>query len=328
MKLKEVSKFVKEFGRDWWKWFAAFAASVLFLISIYEPADKRSKGWVLTHVRLDQGHLAVDDRVHIVLAILALVSIFVFVGVAFTSAKLFLLKKETAETSRTKDVLERTFEKTVEAADQISEQLFPSTGKVVKKVISCKQIYTLYDNGDCYFTEDMVVDAATRDLHFMSKIIGGEPEADPAEFPADIDLNIVSLTHGNSVKYLITENQPRYKSFAIFFLPVIELGANDPREVRTEYYWKGLLKKLLLKGQEGFELEVKSAVAVHEVEYQFWVKPGVGTLQCDNVGGKLPPGSETLKQASDSKGLKGWIYKAQAVPPGHITKLNLQLTRS
>jgi len=67
-----------------------------------------------------------------------------------------------------------------------------------------------------------VVAAKDRDIHFMEKIISAEDEADPVEFPDEIDLKIESKTPGRDVRYLISKNEPRSKGVVVFFLPRIK----------------------------------------------------------------------------------------------------------
>jgi hypothetical protein len=314
---------LRENLRNWWDVYLWIIVTAGALFAIYDPLDKFLEKWVKKQAGLEQAHLG-EDHVPALLSLVILIGVFCLVGAAIMLYRLARIHRNTARTARAKDLLFNTFLKTIDAADEISRGMFPSTGQTVKHVVSCKQIYTLYDNGDCYFTEDLVVDAGTADVHFMEKTIGGEDEAAPAEYPADIGLKIASLTPGREVRYLITKNQPRFKSFAIFFLPVIPLGARDHRTIRTEYYWKGLLKGLAIR-PEPIELEVKTSAPPNLIEYEFWAKPGIGELHCENVGGKPATGTDSMNPVSDGKGMKGWKYEAKKTPPGHVAKFKLEL---
>jgi hypothetical protein len=62
------------------------------------------------------------------------------------------------------------------------------------------------------------------------------------------------------------------------------------------------------------------------MEFEFWIKPGIGEVRCENIGTKLPAGNEKITEDSDNKELKGLIYKAKNVPVGHVTLLKVTLT--
>jgi hypothetical protein len=303
----------------------SLAGTAGVLYALYDPLDKHFEHWVHDHGHvIDPKNLAVDDRVHIVLTVLTLVLIFELVGLISSSLALVAVNKKKAQTS---DVLTRTFVKTVDAAALILKRMFPSAGKTVKRVIFSKQVYTLYDNGDCYATETMILEAGTQNLHFMEKKIEGTADAEAAEFPADINLSIASQTAGKDVTYLITKNEPKEKNFIIFFLPVVIQGTIDRREIISTYHWKGLLKQMLVRRFEDFELTFESVSPIPEVEFEFWAKPGVGEIDCQIVGTRLPQGNETVMPGSDPRGLTGYIYKAQNVPVGHVIELRVTLTR-
>ena len=103
---------------------------------------------------------------------------------------------------------------------------------------------------------------------------------------------------------------------------------DDKREVKTTLFWKGFMRKLTDTGEEEFNSQVKSVDPVEEIEYQFWVKPRMGKLECFHIGENLESGAETLEPAEDEKGMKGWIYRARNVPGNHWTRLRLELKKS
>lgn len=328
MSLKEdLELFWKDF-KLWVVFFGSLATTALLLWGLYDPVDKRFDTWVHAHARLDQGKLAVDDRLHVVLTLAVLALVFVFVGVSFTSVMLVHVRKAAAQTAKTRNVLKYTFDGTLEAAALISKQLFPQMSQPVKRVIYSKQIYTLFDNGDCHCTDDLVVEAGTYDLHFMTRSVEAQPKADPAPFPADIKLSMQSRTAGSEVRYLLTRNTDREKQFTVFFLPVIKAGTTDRREIRMEYYWKGMMKQLLADRFEDCDLSFESADDIPELEFEFWAKPGIGVIDCEIISQRLAPGTEHLEKVSDPKGLKGWRYRAKPVPKGHTPQLKLKLETS
>jgi len=326
VKIKEDLKLVWKDFRDWVVAFGSLATVAVLLWGLYEPADKKFSAWVGEHVRLDQGKIAVDERVHAVLTLFVLVSIFLVGGVCFALWMLMRVRKRSAQTDKANDVLTHTFDGTIKAAARISREMFPNTEKTVKKVISFKRVCTLFDDGNCLVVETLIVEAGKQNLHFVEKSIRAEEAAAAAPYPADIDLKMVSATPNTKVSYLITENKPKFKKFAIFFLPVIRHSLSDTREIHTSYYWKGLLKQMVAQGEEDFDLQVNSVDAVPAMEFQFWVKPKVGTVSCEILPTELPPTKETLKQDSDrDKGFEGWVYKAEDVSVGHVTLLKLTL---
>jgi hypothetical protein len=327
VKLKDNLRLVWKDFRDWVVLFGSIATAAALVWALYEPLDKKLTPWVSDHVRLDgRGGIAVDERVHGVLAVVVLIAFFLLVGAVYSFWKLMRERGRAAQTDKANDVLTHTFQGTIKAAARISREMFPNTEKTVKKVIFFKQVCTLFDDGNCQVVETLIVEAGKQNLHFVEKSIRAEEAADAAPFPADIDLKIVSATPETKVSYLITENRPKLKKFAIFFLPVIRHGVSDVREIHTSYYWKGLLKQMVAQGEEDFDLQVNSVDTVPEMEFQFWVKPKIGTVECELIPTELPPAKYTLKPDSDrDKGFEGWIYKAEGVPVGHITQLKIKL---
>jgi hypothetical protein len=149
----------------------------------------------------------------------------------------------------------------------------------------------------------------------------------PVDYPDGIDLKIHSKTEGKELTYLISKNEQRSKGIVMFFLPCIKAGGPDTRELEISFYWPGLFRRLLTIGEEPFNNQIKSVEDIPEVEYQFWIRPNLGTLHCMNVGENLGTGTETLTEAEDEKGMKGWIYHGTNLPSGHVTNLRLEFTK-
>lgn len=214
-----------------------------------------------------------------------------------------------------------------QAADRIAKQLFPGATMATKKVLSCKQVYTLYKDGDCQSTEIMVVTAHDKDVHFMEKFIAVEEEALPKDFPDDINLKVTSGTPNRNVAYLISGNEQRRKNVMVFFLPRIQSGAADAREVRITYFWKGFFRRLVTRGEEIFETTIKTVEPVPRVEYEFWVAPDAGVLSCTNIGQVINENDaerEVLVQLeADERGMRGWRYIATNFPLHHTSRFRL-----
>lgn len=248
--------------------------------------------------------------------------LFVFFLIAAASVMATALNRDAVGRSQ-RDALLQTFHQSTKAADLICEQLFPGTAVPIKKVLSFKEVFTFYENGDCHCQQEMVLTADTSDVHFYEMSIAGEPEADPASYPSDIQLE-VSPAANQGLTYLISANEPKKKKLVIFFLPFIRGGASDQRTVTATYYWRGLMRKLFTEREEEFADRVKSSAAVPDIQYQFWIKPGIGNLKCEQIGVKLP-GEMLTENKPNLNGMRGWTYHATNVPPGHETRLRLGL---
>ena len=306
--------FVLSHFKGAWKYYAAVLGVIVLLIKVYSPLKALCVAW-----------LGVAGMASEVVAFSWITLLFLLVALVFTVGGLYKSHKKETTQGQQGEILLKTFHRTQQAADLISKKLFPGPSQTRKKVLSCKQVWTIFDNGDCNFTEVLALTTKEKDIHFLQKGIDAEPEADPVEFPDQIDLKIESTTPAKQVVYLINKNELRSKRFVVFFLPFIRAGVDDRRDVKMTYYWKGLMRKLIAFGEEDFTYEVKSVEPIPEVEYQFWIKPQAGTLACSNIGPELDPGTETLEPVEDEKGLKGWIYRGKNLPGDHVTRLRLEL---
>lgn len=315
-----------------WKYWFSVAGLAFFLYRIYGPLKGEIQAWLQRQIVAPEGETSVGFTleegsagaitVMLILFSIVLVTLITTVVALYTS-------KSTGTISKAKgDILLKTFHRTTQAADLISKKLFPGASLPIKRVIRYKQVYTVYENGDCNLTEVQQICAKDKNIHFIERGLTAEPESASVEFPDEIDLKITSRTSGKQITYLINKNEPHIKSVIIFFLPFIRAGVDDKREVKTTLFWKGFMRKLTDTGEEEFNSQVKSVDPVEEIEYQFWVKPRMGKLECFHIGENLESGAETLEPAEDEKGMKGWIYRARNVPGNHWTRLRLELKKS
>lgn len=317
----------KHFGRFWKIYIGVLTVPYIFYRAaklIGEPLG----GWITGHFAVQNGVASIDNFGKAALAYGSLIAIGLLVVAVASSAGLYRATRDAAEAEKT-PILRKTFRRSTEAADLIAKKLFPGVAPRIKLVRRCKQVYTIYKDGDCYVTEELVVAAKDKDIHFMEKIIDAEDEADPVEFPDEIDLKIDSKTPGRHVRYLISKNEPRSKGVVIFFLPRIKANEGDERELKISYHWKGFMRRLVTVGDEPFNMGIKSVEPIPSVEYQFWIKPKEGQLTCRHIGEALEEGKELLdEQPLDNKGMGGWVYTAKEVPIGHMTRLKLELKRN
>ena len=86
---------------------------------------------------------------------------------------------------------------------------------------------------------------------------------------------------GFDVRYLLIENEPFRKTFALIFIPPIEPG-QPPRRFRTSYRWKRFAGDLVSKGKTDFEFGFVSYsptdTADVEMEFRFARALGEVTL--------------------------------------------------
>jgi hypothetical protein len=276
-------RFLKLHFGVWWKHYVALLGVLYLFYKIAGPLGDLLTSWLLRHEPVLNGAVSVDKVATGVLVACFLLLIGLIVFSVFTTVELMRKQRQVNETLKA-SILLKTFERSVQAADLIAKQLFPGTASAIKKVISCKQVYTLFKNGDCHASETLVVMAKDRDIHFMEKFIAADDEGEPVDFPDEIDLKVASVTPNRGVAYLITANEKRRKHVMVFFLPRIHAAAPDQREIRITYYWKGFFKRLVTHGEEPFETTIKSVEPIPQVEYEFLVAPDAGDLTCVNVG--------------------------------------------
>ena len=329
-------KFLGNHFQQSWKLWAAAAGTVVLIISIYSPLAQWVGRWMLRQVvpraGTSLGSLTVKDSAPTLIAWGIITLSLVAVALCYTLYSLYQVRRAERTGERRTGTLEKTFHRTQQAADKIWNRLFLGPSRPLKKVIKLRQVWTIYENGDCNFVETLTLTTKDKDIHFMEKGIDAEEAAEPAEFPDDIDLKIQPGGNGE-IAYLINNNDPWSKRFIVFFLPFINAGGRDEREVTTSYYWKGLFRGLLVKGEEPFTYQERSADPIPEVEYQFWIKPKMGSLNCRNTGvnlGKDAQGRdiERLDPSRNLMGMSGWTYSATDLPGNHTTRLLLELRRT
>ncbi len=312
---------------QWWKFYAGGLGVVYLFYKVVGPLGDLIMGWIAAHTSVAKNVPSVDGVVRGVLVVCSLVLLALLVLVPLTLTLLFRAQKAAIGAEKN-PILIKTFDKTTKAADQIAKQLFPGTAATAKKTIRCKQVYTLYKNGDCHVTETLVITAKNKDIHFMEKLIRVEEEAEPVDFPDEIDLKVVSKTPNKEVAYLISNNEKRQKNAVVFFLPRIQAGQPpDQREIVVTYYWKGFFKRLIMRGDEPFENTIKSVDPIPTVEYEFWNAPDNGVLGFQNVGQHIDENDPTREIRTalgpDENGLTGWSYVVRDFPVGHVTRFRL-----
>lgn len=323
----KTSQFLQKHFERFWKVYAGVLTVPYLFYRAANPIGDLLGGWTSSHCPVQHGVAAMDSLGRLTLAYGTLVSIGLLIFAAVSSVGYYKATQEAANAEKT-PILRKTFRRSTEAADLIAKKLFPGMAPRIKAVRRCKQVYTIYKEGDCYVTEELVIAAKDDDIHFMEKLIDAEDEGDAVEFPDEIDLKIDSQTPGKDVRYLISKNEPRSKGVVIFFLPRIKANDGDDRAVKISYHWKGFMKRLMTIGDEPFVMRIKSVAPIPLVEYQFWIKPKEGRLICRHVGEALEEGKELLEERpSDDRGMKGWVYTAKDVPIGHTIRLRLELVR-
>jgi hypothetical protein len=304
-----------------WKIWLSVIAAFGIVWAVYDPGRKWIARWLEGQI-IASGSVAPPSLKVLPSHIIAWGVLLGFFLVLVTGSMAVARYRDSVGRSQ-RDALLRTFRQSTNAADLICEQLFPGTAVPVKKVLSFKEVFTFYENADCHCQLEMVLTADTSDVHFYEMEIRGEPEADSAGFPEDIQLEVTSAAN-QSLTYLISANEPKTKRVVIFFLPLIRAGASDQRSVTTTYYGPGLMRKLFTKREEKFVDSVKSSAPVPDIEYQFWIKPRMGDLVCTQIGKKVE-GEQLDRLGRNPNGMVGWVYHATNVPLGHETKLKLEL---
>ena len=172
--------------KDTWKGWLAVIVILGAIYAVYDPVQKRIADWLLAQIIAGVGAAPPSFRMlpsHLIAAGL-LLGFFLVVGIGY----MVLARYRDSVGRSQRDTLMNAFHQSTKAADLICEQLFPGTAVPVKKVLSFKEVFTFYENGDCHCQQEMVLTADSSDVHFYEMAIAGEPEADPASFPEDIQL--------------------------------------------------------------------------------------------------------------------------------------------
>jgi hypothetical protein len=328
-KTYDVSSLLKRHIAAWWKLYLGLLAALCVFYEIAGPLGEWLTRWLLGHEAVTNGVASVDAFARAVLVIGTL-AIFALIVFAVFSAISLVRAIQRVSLAQKTPVLMKTFERTVQAADLIAKQLFPGADTAIKQVLSCKQVLTLYKHGDCQATETLVVTARQRDIHFMEKFITAEEEADPVDFPDEMNLKVTSGTPNRGVSYLISGNEKRQKNVVVFFLPRILASAPEHRTIKITYFWKGFFKRLVTRGEEPFVITIKSVEAIPAVEFEFWVAPGAGSLTCTNVGQVIDVNDvereKILPLEADDRGMKGCKYIVRNCPVDHTIRLRLGWT--
>ena len=200
--------FVKDHLKKSWGIYVGVLGVVGLFYEVGGPLGDVLAEWIKKHATVQSGVISVDKWGKGLLAggVLIFVALLILTIVCFVS--LYKARRATAGAEKI-PILTKTLRRTTEAVDLIARQLFPGGAESpVKLVLRCRQVYTIYEGGDVHFTEELTVAAKIKDTHFMEKIIDVEPEADPAEYPDEINLKVESETAGKEVQYLISKNEP------------------------------------------------------------------------------------------------------------------------
>jgi cbb3-type cytochrome oxidase subunit 3 len=328
MKLGEFPRFLGSHLRIYWGLWAGLLGFVYLIYKLNSPVSDLFRNWLIGHARPDKGSVFIDGWPP------ALLSAFCFAVLTLAGLSIFTIvmafrqgKKGGHDAARARLLL-KTFHRTVGASDLIAKKLFPLPARPIKKVTRCKQVFSIFDEGDCHHVEELVLCAKDRDIHFIERRMEADPGGDSVEFTEEIDLKVESGTVEKGIQYLISKNEPRSKSILVFFLPVVRSGGADQRLAKTSFYWSGLMRRLVEQGEEEFENQVKSVDAVPLVEYEFWVKPRLGRLRCTNLGPEVDAViEEKLEETEDGKGMHGWRYTGKNLPGDHVTRLRLELQK-
>src|SRR5438034_5001553 len=150
--------FFKSHAQKSWKIYAGILGVFFLFYRLSKPVGDSIAGLLKNHYIAQGGSVSIDNFAQGVLAYSTLLATLLLFVAVTSSVWLYQAKKDAAEAVKT-PILKKTFERTTEAADLISKQLFPGVASPVKVVRSCKQVYTVYDNGDCNFNEELTVAA-------------------------------------------------------------------------------------------------------------------------------------------------------------------------
>jgi hypothetical protein len=208
MKKPKFVGFAIDHLRIWWGLWAAVLGVPYLIYKVNSPVADLFRKWVVGHSRIEQGVVATDDWPPTVLAAFCFVTLSLLCLSVFSVVLAFQERRKRGQDTGRGATLLKTFIRTTQAADLIAKKLFPVSALPVKKVLSSKQTYCFYEDGDCYYCEELVLCAKDKDVHSVEKLLEADPAGDSVEFPDEIDLKLESSTSGKLVQYLINKNEP------------------------------------------------------------------------------------------------------------------------
>jgi hypothetical protein len=201
----------------------------------------------------------------------------------------------------------------IAAAERIVNHLYPLRGGVPYAVDRASITRTIRANGDTLVKGHYVLRACLEALPCWRINIRAEAEAPHVEFLDGLRFKLIDPKTHKQLSYLVTTDDPHYKQISVFLLPHLNPG-EEAREVAYEYAWPKMSQRLLLKGQEQFNLDLRSRDPVGKVDFCLLFDPELQErgLSCGLMSASLE--GATLSPVEFEGGLKGWRYSASNVP--------------
>jgi hypothetical protein len=215
-------------------------------------------------------------------------------------------------------VMEKTFEKMMQAASQIAAQLYPENRPPLKNLVRARRTYLISENFDTAVTREDDYKALT-DLHVERILLAAEQDADPCDFLDDLNFKVRDAQGPDRVAYLPTKNAEFEKEVAIFFLPHIQPEEPAPRRIIVSYKWPRMMHQLQTRGFEIGDWTLKSRDNIPDAELRVFFPPRLRRQLKASIHGRHMTGESLEEAVCDTPGCgdwEGWSYKLVNAPPG------------
>jgi len=239
------------------------------------------------------------------------------------------VERQGTEGNRRSYVLDKTFERMMQAASQIFAQLYSTSGQPQKNLLRARRTYIVSENFDTAVLREDEYKAIT-DLHIEQITIGAETAANPCEFLDDIDFKVRDENPLNQVVYVPCKNTPFEKSVILFFLPHISPQEPTARRITVSYKWPKMMRQLETKGFEIGDWILKSRDPIPSAEMRLFFAPALKPKINVTIQGARIQKESLTPAMCDVPGCGnwcGWSYALENAPPG-LYQIKIEMLRS
>jgi hypothetical protein len=195
------------------------------------------------------------------------------------------------------------------ASNRIGAQLLPEEHKKIGSLVTMKGSYLIHRDFTCEVRREYEIKAIGGFLHFWEFVSGVEAQANPIEYPEDIDFAIRDES-GFGASYLVTKNTPTYLVVLVFFLPRIDPAETKPRKIVITYKWPGMFNKLGQTLHERYEWKLEAQERITSAEFYFYLEGGTGyNLECEFPAGSASGKQTVTSVAHPDKNWPGKVYR-------------------
>lgn len=153
-------------------------------------------------------------------------------------------------------------------------------------------------NGDCVYTQTQTIRATEQGQRGVAHFVSADDPVDPA----DVKVEVTSLTDGQRIGYLPLKEEPTRKSVFVYFEPPMTLGSE--RAYSVTWRWPNMWGRLVRKKDDLWYESVRSPEPVKHVQIHLSVAPSLPMLRLHSVG--QVKGREVTPPESDGSNKTGY----------------------